>query len=462
MLFLFLVVLLVIAVPCNAEMMMNVGHEVFVRDTNKAVVEFYYSYPETAYSLQNIEGKIGRGNIQFDVAIEQGNNVVEQLNWQAPFEKYFSDNDPLKDFYGIQRCELKPGKYKVKFSARDLNNNDNYYSSTFKLNVGSFNKDHIFIGGMQMANNIVFQSENAQHPGIFSKNGYYVYPNPAMEISSEYPTLYLYSEIYNAKKFSPKGIEIVYSIFDARNRLELDYKKTRNVLNDAFVETISIPLDVVESGVYFAEIKVYNSDKTDSASKKLKFFLVNNNVELSKKTIYTEDEMFEMSEFATYTEERANDEFEKFSIVASNLELKSWKRLTDLKAKQRFLYRFWFVRNTDQKSGYNKELQTFRDRVKYVNTYFSWGGKQNGWKTDRGKVYIKFGEPDQMDKNSATPSKHAYDVWYYTGIDGGGEFYFIDMHGMGVYNLIHSTAFGYIHNDNWYEMVTGVTDTEKY
>ena len=448
----------------NAEMAMNISHSVFVRSLNSAMVEFYYSYPESSYSLQNIEGKIARGNISFYIKIEHLGEVINELKWSAPFEKSFTETE-VQEFYGLKNFELITGKYKVTFEAKDVYNDDNYFKKNFYIEVEKFIDSNLFIGGIQMANNIILKREDDNsnnYPILFFKNGYYVYPNPLMEISNNNPTLYLYSEIYNAKTLSPEGIDIKYTILDAKNKIELEHKKKRTVLADAFVETISIPLDAFASGVYYAEIKIFNNQGTDSSSKKIKFFLINNNIEITDKIIYTEDEMFEMSEFATYTEKKANDEFEKFSIVASNLEKKSWERLSDLKAKQRFLYRFWYIRNSEQKSTFNKELQTFRERLKYVTTYYSFGGKQNGWQTDRGKIYIKFGEPDQIDRNSATPSKRAYDVWYYTGIEGGGEFYFIDMHGMGIYNLVHSTAFGYIKNDNWYEIVTGQTNYNKY
>jgi len=44
-------------------------------------------------------------------------------------------------------------------------------------------------------------------------------------------------------------------------------------------------------------------------------------------------------------------------------------------------------------------LAEFRERMKYVNTYYSYAGEfDNGWKSDRGKIYLRFGEPSDREE----------------------------------------------------------------
>ncbi len=472
----------------HAEMLVNYDYTVFPRDSNTFLLEFYYFYPETEYTMQMSNSKGYYGNINFKIMIRAldildtlstSNDFYKEVLWRAPIEKKIAGED-LQDFYGLQKIYLHAGKYTVLFEGQDEFDTSNKFNKKFDLIIEPNTTNGLSISGLQIANNIISKFKISpdiisEFPDIFYKNQFYVYPNPLREISSDYPTLHLYSEINNIKVAAPNGIKIKYIIYDATNRPVLNYEREKPATADAIVETISVPLDTYQSGVYYAEINISPNNKLsgsgisstvdttlETISRKTKFFLINRNIELKGKTMYTDDEMFERSEFATYSENRANSEFEKFNIIATSQERKSWDKLTDLKAKQRFLYRFWFMRNPDQSSEFNIELQKFRQRIEHVNTYYSYGGKTNGWKTDRGKVYVRYGEPDQIDKNSSTPDKKAYDAWYYTGIDGGGEFYFIDKLGMGDYVLVHSTAFGYIQNFNWYEIVTGTTNTNKY
>ena len=412
----------------KAELIIDLDHAVFLRESNTFLVEFYYSYHENAYSMQLQEPKGYYGNIDFKITVDTSNNLYREYVWKAPLQKEF-EGENAQYIFGIRKIFLPSGKYDVTFEAQDEFNKKNIFKKKIKLNIDSPDPNKIFISSLQLANNIISgnttgaiinnasnapEDKSLEHPELFYKNQFYVYPNPSREIFGEYPTLYLYSEINNSKTCLPNGMRVRYVIYDATNRPVFDYEKEKSSVSDAaIVETISIPLDTYQSGVYYAEINISPKAQditSDTVSQKTKFFLINRNVELESKTMYTDDELFERSEFATYTENRANSEFEKFNIVATSQERKSWDKLTDIKAKQRFLYKFWFVRNPDQNSEFNIELQKFRQRVEYANTYYSYGGKTNGWKTDRGKIHVRYGEPDQIEKNSSTPDKKAYEA----------------------------------------------------
>ncbi len=446
----------------NAELKIHYDFATFHRDNEKKLIEFYYTYPDNSYTAKLDADGMYVGNIKFKLSISKGSQPIDEIVWEAPYKLENKNGNKPQDFYGIQKIYLEAGQYHAKFEAVDVYNAKNQHDSEFDIFVNSIDSNKLYVSDLQIANNIIPKTSNETYPELFYKNQYYVYPNPIREISNERPTLHLYCEIYNAKRILSSEIDIKYVIYDAINNPVLEYEKTKKIVADAIVETISIPLDIYSSGVYYVEINISSKDKKHNISKKNKFFLINTNVEIEKKSYYTEDEAFEMSEFATYGEEKADREFEMFTLVANKSELQSWKKLTDLKAKQRFLYIFWFTRNPDQTSPFNPELFEFRRRIDYVKTYFSYGTEANGWKSDRGKIYVKFGEPDQREQHFATPDTKAYEEWYYSsGVGGGGEFYFVDTFGMGNYILVHSTAYGYARNDNWYNIVTNRTTTTE-
>ena len=76
---------------------------------------------------------------------------------------------------------------------------------------------------------------------------------------------------------------------------------------------------------------------------------------------------------------------------------------------QRFLYNFWLKRNTnDPNFSFNEYLK----HVKYVNEEFSFGNIA-GYKTDRGRVYLKYGAPNSRIKENFQKNTKPFEVWHY-------------------------------------------------
>jgi len=87
-------------------------------------------------------------------------------------------------------------------------------------------------------------------------------------------------------------------------------------------------------------------------------------------------------------------------------------------------------------------------RVAVANARFSIGNKQ-GWKTDQGRVYLLYGEPDEIDRYPSSLGERPYEIWYYNKIEGGIEFVFVDLTGFGEMQLVHSTSRNEIQDYDW-------------
>jgi len=59
----------------------------------------------------------------------------------------------------------------------------------------------------------------------------------------------------------------------------------------------------------------------------------------------------------------------------------------------------------------------------------------DGWRTDRGRTYIIYGPPSEIDTPStATGGTSRYEIWYYRNLQK--RFVFLDRHGNSDYRLI--------------------------
>ncbi|MBN8704411.1 MAG: GWxTD domain-containing protein [Bacteroidetes bacterium] len=147
--------------------------------------------------------------------------------------------------------------------------------------------------------------------------------------------------------------------------------------------------------------------------------------------------------FNDYTENELDEFLEKSRFIASNEELKLYGNLSSINQKQKFLNSFWIKRQNDQENN----LFRYLEKLSIVEDKFGQKGKK-GFKTDRGRVYLRYGQCDDVFVSNSTQSVKPFEVWFYPTLNGQTSvyFYFIDQKGYGDLQLIHSTARDEVYN----------------
>lgn len=123
--------------------------------------------------------------------------------------------------------------------------------------------------------------------------------------------------------------------------------------------------------------------------------------------------------------------------------------LTTDEEKERFIEQFRERRNPEPRSGRNPFKEEHYRRMAYANERFTAG--KPGWMTDRGRIYIKYGEPNGLERRPAggtcirpitegggTTTVHPYEKWRYNYIEGVGqniEIEFVDEGRTGDYRI---------------------------
>ena len=87
-------------------------------------------------------------------------------------------------------------------------------------------------------------------------------------------------------------------------------------------------------------------------------------------------------------------------------------------------------------------------RVEYCNQNFKLFDTP-GYKTDRGRIFIIYGEYDSRDSYFNEINKKPYIIWTYDRLEGGVIFVFADLNGSGNFELIHSTMKGELRDPGW-------------
>jgi len=111
---------------------------------------------------------------------------------------------------------------------------------------------------------------------------------------------------------------------------------------------------------------------------------------------------------------------EEVVYIIAPEEINAFTALTTDEERDYFIEQFWRRRNPDPASPENLAKTEHYRRLAYVNEHFS--GSVPGWKTDRGRIFIRYGEPDSKETfpgGGAVASPH--ERWSYSHIAGVGS-----------------------------------------
>ena len=118
-------------------------------------------------------------------------------------------------------------------------------------------------------------------------------------------------------------------------------------------------------------------------------------------------------------------------IITDN-ERKAFMQLSNDEERDQFIEAFWQRRNPDPDSEDNAFKDEHYRRIEYANEHFAAG--KPGWMTDRGRIYIVYGPPDEIDSHPSggtyerpieegggETSTYPFEDWRYRYIEGIGQ-----------------------------------------
>jgi len=118
--------------------------------------------------------------------------------------------------------------------------------------------------------------------------------------------------------------------------------------------------------------------------------------------------------------------------IASPQELNKIKEASSNDEKLKAFLDFWKKKDPSPNNEENEVFDEYFRRVNYANENFS--NYNEGWKTDRGMVYIILGTPNNIDRHPFEYDSKPYEIWEYYEINR--SFIFVDQSGFGDYRLI--------------------------
>src|SRR4030043_1303581 len=131
---------------------------------------------------------------------------------------------------------------------------------------------------------------------------------------------------------------------------------------------------------------------------------------------------------------------EEVVYIISSLEKQVFEKLQTDRERDLFIEAFWRQRDPSPGTTENEfKTEHFR-RVNYANHYLGRQSPIPGWKTDRGRIYIILGEPNDIQHFEPGQETYPAEVWFYqnkaeVGLPTGFNIVFFKEHGTGDYKL---------------------------
>ena len=123
---------------------------------------------------------------------------------------------------------------------------------------------------------------------------------------------------------------------------------------------------------------------------------------------------------------------DQLQYIAKGSELDHIREATTAEEKQKRFLEFWKTKDPNPNTPRNEKMEEYYARVEYANKNFK--HYIEGWRTDMGMVYIRFGAPSNVDRHPFDIDSKPYEVWSYYKMNF--QFVFIDESGFGDYRLI--------------------------
>ena len=356
----------------------------------------------------------------------------------------------VEDFFDNIRIPLQPGNYIAHVSLMDLNGKDKTLDGQLEISI----PDHftkVSTSDILIAE-VATPSSNMESP--FHKSGYEIIPRISNFYNQYMTNIPYYVELYNTKLIQDSSFGLRQQIISTQtNQVIPGFSRFTKIKPSPVVPILrNIDISKLPSGSYHLTLEVIDRNSKTIGQTADYFFERINDIELAE----TVDEIILDPTFqASITDDSLKYYLASLIPIARPAEVKSI--IKTLKANspdlcRKHIQQFWI-----QTSGANATSQWFIYKKNVILVQQNYGNNfQDGFETDRGRVFLQYGQPNTIIVRETSPSEYPYEIWHYYKIKTFSNkrfvFYNPDLVN-NAYRLLHSDMVGEQQNYKWQEML---------
>ncbi len=330
---------------------------------------------------------------------EDDEQIAARLVNQDVYVPEFDQTNSRTERISLTRAmDLAPGVYNLKFRVTDLISKQTI-SRNQEFTVNDMRDEDIAASDLLFLNNF----ELDEFGNIKD-----IVPRVRDNFSREKDFFYVYFDLF--AKMIPEKVEIRYRLEDIKGDTPIDTTVNQTLKKAVNGIVFKIDKKRLQRNTYKCFVDIKSDDAEIERIKTLSFFWVN----------------------VPETEEDISTALRQMRYIVSEDSVDKYID-APLEDQKRFFRSFWSSRDPNPNTTVNELLEEYYRRVNYANREFS-NFNEGGWLSDRGRILIKFGYPDDIERHPFELDSVPYIVWRYYSLRK--IFVFADRSGFGDYRLL--------------------------
>lgn len=428
--------------PPPQPFLMNFDYARFRSTANAGYVELYYSFFCGLIAYQS-EGASLKGGVALRTDFVNAATGKAVVNERVVLPVVIEDTT-MASWRSMpilrQAGHLVPfGNYRLHIVAYDSLDPTRRDSLTMPLEVKAASTRPA-ISDLELCS-LIRAAENKNQQ--YFKNGHEVVPYPSLVFGAFAPVIYAYAELYDVDTSKVYGVD--YEIVGGDGTVAKKVSRQRRYRTANTVEIGTLNAVALTPGKYSLRVSVRDLPSGSPVQVQKEFSVYQQPVAGAAPTPLATSLAIGIE---TLTDKEVEEEFQKAKYLADKTEIYFFGQLKTAAAKKDFLKEFW----GRQESGAAGEAPRLRNdylrRVEVATERYS-NYTRKGWRTDRGRVFILYGKPDEVERHPSEGVIKPYEIWYFYQIENGVQFVFVDKNGFGDYELVHSTKRGEFSDEGW-------------
>ena len=418
----------------------------------KPYIETYLSVDGSSVKYATDDNKNWYGKLNIKVVFSKNDTIVNFNKYQLSSPVLTDTSLPPLNFLDVQRYTLSEGTYSMKLTIKDVNSDKPPFESVTEITVG-FNPNKITFSDIELVGDYRQSNEKS----IFTKMGYSIFPYVFNYYPESVKKLTFYGEVYGADKvFADSTYILNYYIrpYEIDKKLDSYFRAKRVNPKEVTPILSSFSISKLPTGNYLLVLEARDRNNRVRASNQIFFQRYNPGVEFNLTTLlaYNAENTFvgrisnkdTLIKYIKYTFPISTDFERRYaeSQIAN----------PDVSILQKYFLNFWITRD---KSNPEQAWIDYKHLVDYANKKFKTIAL-DGYETDRGRVFLKYGQPDNVTESYNEPAAYPYEIWQYYELKGQHNkkfvFYTRDIV-TNDFQLIHSDAVGELRNNQWQYIV---------
>jgi len=405
-------------------------------DDQNMLVEIAYAFGERTLTYKpDSAGFAAAADMTVTIALKD--SIVHADRWLVPHSvRDTSAFSQGMNLVGLYRLQLEAGDYVLTLLARDRYDANRRDSVAVRLPIRLLSTKEPVLSDVELAT-VIRQGTKG---GIFYKNTLDVVPNVGGMFSEEQKCFY-YVEAYNLLASADTSDFVVRTIlYDAVGKEIISRERPRKRAGESSVIIDQFPVKNLRTGTYSLVLSLLGAEGKPVSSSGRKLFVFNPTLGVDSSLLSAASSL-PLPQYMGMDEVELDREFQWARYAALDDEKTQYEALKGVEAKRKFMSDFWRHRAPGEREEYLA-------RVAYANTNFRVLSRE-GYRTDRGRVVIMYGQPDDVERHPNETETRPYEIWSYNNIQGGVIFVFVLRNSASDYELVHSTHRNELHDENW-------------